>query len=421
MDARRVILEFRPAINQWPLQLYFSVLLFAPQESVIRQKFALERPKELLPPKTDTHWAGCLQSLDEHESEMRAVALSRDSQILATADASILKLWHVSSGVCTSTIRLPEGSDVIGDLLFSKDSNSIYATIGLGPELHTLTVWDVYTGSEMAKYRVRLTTESSAPDEEHVLCLSLPNNLKQALVHPISRPALFLLSTLEHWSEASRADPKIDLWGPLLFPPRTSSYRFRTLPFLRRPVRLHKYNWPDVLLSRSPCLEIYAIQTCEGHVWLRNIETSKNIRVLGSKLDKIVASRFSERTKALLAVTNLGLVRLWDVVSGRQRKIWKVHLESSATNRICVSQDLTVLAFEQFEDTIKAFDSPMGLLKRSSAEAIYDAPRSEAEHALEREGGACEPSQFPRRLPQTLWMIWRTETSNRVSKVEEVE
>src|ERR1700761_9778071 len=74
-DARRFILQFRSAIEQAPLQVYTSGLIFAPRKSVIRKQFEQLTPKLLKrPPQTEEAWSAALQTLEGHSGSVTAVS-----------------------------------------------------------------------------------------------------------------------------------------------------------------------------------------------------------------------------------------------------------------------------------------------------------------------------------------------------------
>jgi hypothetical protein len=76
-------------IEQAPLQLYCSALIFAPEKSIVRETF-----EECIPswiqkkPRVETHWNAMLQILEGHSGWVRSVAFSPDSKHMPTLHVS---------------------------------------------------------------------------------------------------------------------------------------------------------------------------------------------------------------------------------------------------------------------------------------------------------------------------------------------
>ncbi|TVY12610.1 Vegetative incompatibility protein HET-E-1, partial [Lachnellula arida] len=78
-DAKRFALYNRSVIEQAPLQLYCSALIFAPEKSIIRETFEKYIPTWIeRKPRVQAHWSAALQTLEGHTGEVRSVAFSPD-------------------------------------------------------------------------------------------------------------------------------------------------------------------------------------------------------------------------------------------------------------------------------------------------------------------------------------------------------
>ncbi|PVH68624.1 HET-domain-containing protein [Cadophora sp. DSE1049] len=124
-DARRFALYNRSIIEQAPLQVYCSALVFAPEKSIVREMF-----KECIPswiqrtPKVETRWNAMLQTLEGHTNAVTSVAFSPDGM-------------QIVSGSYDQTQLLPalEGhTDWVTSVAFTRDGKNF-------PTLHVSDDW----------------------------------------------------------------------------------------------------------------------------------------------------------------------------------------------------------------------------------------------------------------------------------------
>ena len=117
------------AIQNNPLQVYVSALIFSPDRSLIRSYFKEEEPKWIpIKPAIGDQWSECLQTLKGHSSGVMSVAFSHDSARLASASYDkTVKIWDASSGECLQTL-------IIGQALFriSFDITDSYLQTNIG-------------------------------------------------------------------------------------------------------------------------------------------------------------------------------------------------------------------------------------------------------------------------------------------------
>jgi hypothetical protein len=68
-DAIRVFRQCRAAVEEVPLQVYCSALIFSPEESLVRQTFKQEILQWISPlPRISNNWNPCLQTLEGTET-----------------------------------------------------------------------------------------------------------------------------------------------------------------------------------------------------------------------------------------------------------------------------------------------------------------------------------------------------------------
>lgn len=102
--------------NKWiienaPLQVYISSLLFSPARSLVQNLFGnTELDWCLTKPNVDTDWSLCLQTFEGHCNGVMSVAFSPDGQFLASASYDhTVKIWEPVTGRCLQTFEVGFG------------------------------------------------------------------------------------------------------------------------------------------------------------------------------------------------------------------------------------------------------------------------------------------------------------------------
>ncbi|KXJ86484.1 WD domain protein [Microdochium bolleyi] len=107
-DAIRFVQASFSAIDEAPLQIYSSALVFAPSRSVVRRSFEKCVPKWVsLWPQVEENWDACLVVLEGHSGLVTSVVFSHDSKTIASAsyDNTTVRIWDVETGQYTAVIE----------------------------------------------------------------------------------------------------------------------------------------------------------------------------------------------------------------------------------------------------------------------------------------------------------------------------
>jgi WD40 repeat protein len=132
-------------IEQVPLQLYCSALVFAPKNSITRKKFESYIPYWIqLKPKVQAHWNVALQTLEGHTGSVWSVAFSPDgTQVVSGSGDNTVRLWDAVTGSALQTL---EGhTDWVTSVAFSPDGKQVVS----GSDDDTVRLWDAATGSAL--------------------------------------------------------------------------------------------------------------------------------------------------------------------------------------------------------------------------------------------------------------------------------
>jgi WD40 repeat protein len=90
---KRFALYGRAAIEQAPLQVYHSTLMFTPRNSVVKRQFAKLLTFVERAPQVEQEWNSLLQTLEGHSEWVWAVVFSPDGKLVAlVSNNKIVKL-----------------------------------------------------------------------------------------------------------------------------------------------------------------------------------------------------------------------------------------------------------------------------------------------------------------------------------------
>ncbi|KAH8806173.1 WD40-repeat-containing domain protein [Xylogone sp. PMI_703] len=141
-DMHRFILFSMNSIENTPLRLYSSALLFSPTGSLTRQLFTHEMPDWIVTrPAVDAGWGPSITILYGHNGIIDSVAFSHDATRIISNSKNMIKLWDAKNGTCIQTFQGNEAQ-------FVPNASSLDNTqIILGSYGKNIKIWDAKDGA----------------------------------------------------------------------------------------------------------------------------------------------------------------------------------------------------------------------------------------------------------------------------------
>jgi WD40 repeat protein len=365
-DVHRFVLKNGTIIQMAPLQAYLSALLFTPGETLTRRLFAKQVPRWILrEPIVDKKWGSVIHSL-ENKHELKSLAFSHDSKILALQLYRVVQLWDVSTGLLRAELStgLSAVSSQLCAMKFSHDSRLLASV----PFPGDVFIWEVHTGIQ--KHRIpcpaKVDTLTFSPDSNLLaLCYSSSSEIWDTNTWTLTKK----VSCMPHfeWSRGSACfSPNLNVFVP---PPRNGKIELRDTDTcsLRQT-----FGTGDELskIAFSPEGKLLASGSEDGTIRIWNVMSSSLERTIRDHTRRIVFINFSHDSQTFVSVSFDGLIYVRNTIT------WSVipTIDGQYSRRInpgvmSVSNDCKLLAFAG--KTIQIWD-----MARSPLKHQVDQPRT---------------------------------------------
>jgi WD40 repeat protein len=336
-DAIRVFRQCRIAVEEAPLQVYYSALIFSAEESVVRRTFQQEIPKEIsVRPQVPNNWDPCLQTLECYDGTVRSVAFSPNGQQLAVAvhDGTI-RLWDASTG--ESIRALNSGEEDVSSVAFFPDGQRLVVS-GRNRRMrynyHGFAQFlDANTGELLLDIDGGIAPVALAPDGQRLAYCSRDNALQlcdastgrhlQTFEGHEARVTSIVFSPNGRQLVSGSDDCAIRLWDT------GTSECLRTLEGHTAEVTSVAFSPDQAMASQQLASGSYdmtirlwdagtgeCLQTLKGH-------TAEVISVAFSPNRQQITLGSEDSTVPLASGSVDGTVRLWDICTGECVQIFK--------------------------------------------------------------------------------------------------
>ncbi|OJI81247.1 hypothetical protein ASPTUDRAFT_58544 [Aspergillus tubingensis CBS 134.48] len=300
-DAKRFILKNMQIAKEFPLQLYSSALLFAPEKCTIRNTFFHCVPPYFSRfPRVPEYWGADLQVVEVGVSIVSCLEFSPDGQLLLAHDDG-LELWETSTGDLRNTL---EGftSPRVGICAISPNGKLV---AGATWNSSTIRLWDSLTGTLRHTLKVKYG----------VIVMAFLSN--EQLV-------------------SASIDEGLTTWS-------TISGELQQSVRLEYEEEEESFSEPLLAeLSRDGGLLVRAME--DGTIELWDTFKAKLRHTLKSHGEKINSLAFSPDGQLLASGSENGILELWDICKRTVHHTLRCHADDCCINSAVFSHDGRLLA-----------------------------------------------------------------------------
>lgn len=349
----RILQSNLQIIASAPLQIYSSVLLFAPHESIVKNLFKDRIPKWIsLEPKVERSWSQCIKVLEGHQGFVNSVAFSPNSLLLASAsDDKTIRLWNIDTGECIEEFK--GHTKKVNAVVFSHDSLYVLS----GSKDTTIRLWCIDTGKcvqTLEGHDFSVISVAFSHDSSFVASASSDNVIRlwhvdtSECVHILGMPSKsddLRASSLAFSNDSSllasgfSRKPITQLWDT-----NTGTY-IRTLSSRET---LEPYSDKSIAFSHNLSL----VASPSNHViqvW--RADTGECVQEFKGHCRNVLSIAFSHDSSLMVSASSDKTVRLWNVETGACIRNFQGH--SSIVRSVAFSHDSTIIASSSNDETIR--------------------------------------------------------------------
>ncbi|KAJ6548688.1 hypothetical protein B0H19DRAFT_1299610, partial [Mycena capillaripes] len=178
-DALKFISGFGSVMMQSAPHIYISALAFAPEKSLVRNKFK-SRFQNIghFDSKLGDNWAALQKILSKHMGVVRSVAFSPDgNHIVSGSSDQTVRIWDAHTGAAVGE-PLEGHTRSVRSVAFSPDGNHIVS----GSNDRTVRIWDAHTGAAVGEplegHTHYVQSVAFSPDGNHIVSGSFDQTVR---------------------------------------------------------------------------------------------------------------------------------------------------------------------------------------------------------------------------------------------------
>ncbi|KAK6356044.1 hypothetical protein TWF718_000418 [Orbilia javanica] len=410
-DSKRFLLQNRWIVNEAPLQLYSSALIFSPETSVVKNMFRSRIPTWIRrsPKMSQSAWGAELQKFEGYNEWVGAVGFSPDGKQLITVSKNrTIVVWDVATGEELQKVEgtnhgvfavaiSPEGTVATGCVVSRLDGKQLAP----GLEEETIMLWDTSTGREI----------QSLGGHDDVV--------KAVAFSPDGRQLASGGRTIRLWDTATGQEIReleghtAVIWAIAFSPDGKqlasgSKDRTARLWDAATGAELKRFEGHrNSVLAVTFSLDGKWLASGSWVTTIWDTTTGKELRKLGANTHVVRAIAFSPNGKQVASGSDDFMVRLWDAATGRELKRLEGHRLSIVT--VAFSPDGKQLASGSADQTVTLWDT-------TTSEAVTKPEERSAwatELAFSPDGKQLASAFSDQRIK-----LWDAATGNELRKLE---
>ncbi|KAL5313288.1 hypothetical protein ACEPPN_019021 [Leptodophora sp. 'Broadleaf-Isolate-01'] len=351
----RFVLYNRSAIEQAPLQLYCSALVFAPENSIVRRNFERCIPGWIiLKPKVPKNWSAALQTLEGHTGWVSSVAFSADGkQVVSGSLDRTVRLWDTATGALLQTL---EGHiQSVCSVAFSPDGKQVVS----GSDGGTVRLWDAITGAVLQTLEGHFggATVAFSPDGKQVVSGSADHTvrlwdaatgtLQQTLEGQTGEVASVAFSP-DGKQVVSADECTVRLWEA-------------AAGTLQQTLECHIESVCSVAFS--PDGQQVVSGSADHTVRLWDAATGALLQTLEGHIQSVCSVAFSPDGKQVVSGSDDGTVRLWDPITGAV--LQTLEGNTGCVSSVAFSPDGKQVVSGSADHTVRLWDAATEALQRT--------------------------------------------------------